>query len=138
MGGAGALHLGFKYPELFGAVASFSAALIADTEIKSGMNLDMLNTMFGGHISRYDAEGAWTLVERNADKIRGRTNIRLICGDQDQLLARTEWMAGILTRLKIPHDFIESRGAPHSVKEVLARLDSDPFEFYGRAFASFK
>jgi acetyl esterase/lipase/esterase/lipase superfamily enzyme len=138
MGGAGALHLGFKYPELFGSVASLSAALIASDQFTEGMNLDMLKTYFGGDIANYDAQGAWTLAGKDADRIRGRTNIRLICGDKDALLARSQWMSGILTRLKIPHTLTESHGAPHSVKEVLARLDSDPFEFYGEAFAAFR
>jgi acetyl esterase/lipase len=137
MGGAGALHLGFKYPDLFGTVASIAAALIPKEQFTSGMNLEMLKTTFGGDLARYDAEGAWSIVEKNADQIRGRTNIRLICGDQDALLARSKWMSEILTRLNLSHQLIESKGAPHSVKEVLARLDDDPFAFYGKAFAQF-
>jgi hypothetical protein len=38
-------------------------------------------------------------------------------------------MTGILDRLNIPHQFYTSPGAPHSVKEVLACLDTDAFEF---------
>ena len=98
----------------------------------------MLKTYFGGDIANYNAEGAWTLAEENAEKTHRRTNIRLICGDKDALLARSQWISEILTRFNIPHTLTESHGAPHSVKEVLARLDSDPFEFYGKAFAAFK
>ena len=47
-------------------------------------------------------------------------------------------MSETLTRLNIAHQLIESPGSPHALKEVLSRLDNNPFEFYGRAFAKFK
>lgn len=137
MGGAGALHLGFKYPDLFGSIASLSAALIPTNEMTGEMNQEMITTMFGNDLARYDAEGAWSEAVKNADKIRGRTYIRLICGDKDGLLVRSQWMSGILDRLDIAHELIESKGAPHSVKEVLARLDVNPFEYYAKVFAKF-
>jgi S-formylglutathione hydrolase FrmB len=138
MGGAGALHLGFKYPELFGTVAGISAALVPDSDFTSGMNLYMLKTYFGGDIANYNAQGAWTLADKNAAQLRNQTNIRLIVGDKDGLRVRSQWMSGILDRLNIPHQFYTSPGAPHSIKEVLARLDTNPFEFYAHAFAQFK
>lgn len=138
MGGFGSLHLGFKYTDLFGSVAAFAPALVAEDQMTSGPMLEMLNASFGGKVANFNAAGGWTEVEKNVDKIRGRTYIRLICGDKDTLLERAKWMSDILTRLNIEHGFTVSKGAPHPVKIQLSRLDSNPFEYYGRAFAKFK
>jgi hypothetical protein len=56
----------------------------------------------------------------------------------EALMARNEWFHELLTRLNIQHDFVISKGAIHNLREELSRLDSNPFEFYARAFARAK
>ena len=55
MGGFGALHLAFKYPELFASVASFAAALV--------------DAPFGGDAEYFKAEAPAALLAKNADKL---------------------------------------------------------------------
>lgn len=117
MGGFGALRLGFKYTETFGSVASFSAALVDSAPTK---------------------ETPQAMVEKNADKIRGRTSIRMFVGDQDSLKGVNDAFNQLLTKLNLAHSFALSKSAPHAVKEVLARLDTDPFEYYAKVFANVK
>jgi endo-1,4-beta-xylanase len=122
MGGFGALRLAFKYPELFASVSSFAAALV--------------DAPFGGDAEYFKTQAPAALLEMNAAKLRGRTMIRLIVGDKDNLQVPNRAFDEALTRMNVPHQFHISTGAPHSVREVIARLDVNPFEHYARAFAS--
>lgn len=62
--------------------------------------------------------------------------IRLIVGDKDNLQVPNRAFDEALTLMNVPHQFYISKGAPHSVREVIARLDVNPFEHYAKAFAS--
>lgn len=135
MGGAGALHMAFKYPELFGSVSTFASALLPAALAASPAAVqNQANNFFGGDVAKMEAEGAWSLAVKNADKIKGRMVVRLICGELDRLLAPNQWMSKQLDSLGISHEFIVSKGAPHSVKEVIARLDQSPFGYYAKVF----
>jgi hypothetical protein len=95
-----------------------------------------LRRVFDGDVEYYKASAPWAEAEKNADKIRGRISIRMIVGDRDGVLPANQWFHEVLTRLNIPHQFVIVKGAGHMVREVLSRLDSNPFEFYAQAFAS--
>jgi acetyl esterase/lipase len=123
MGGGGSLRIGFKYPDLFGSVASFAAAV--------GIGVPPAGDSA--------TETPVTLLEKNIDKIRGRTSIRMIVGDQDTLTkGPNEEFDRLLTKMNVPHSFTFSKGAPHSVEETLARLESNPFEYYATVFGKVK
>ena len=79
MGGYGAGHLGFKYPELFGTVVINAGALIDP----SPANIQQTGPMFGVFSKdneRRVAEHPQTLARKNVDQIRNKTNIRIGCG----------------------------------------------------------
>ena len=137
MGGAGALRLGFKYPELFAAVSATAPGL-PDLNRLDSLTPERLRTMYGGDVEYFKSTAAQTIVKQNADKIRGRTNIRLIVGDKDALMPRVEEFHELLTKLNIQHDFYISKGSIHNLREELSRCDANPFEVYARAFASYK
>jgi acetyl esterase/lipase len=139
MGGAGSLRIGFHHPELFGTVSSTAAGIVdSSQQARNAANNERFRIMYSGDMDYYQSSTAWAIVETNADKIRGRTNIRMIVGDNDGLMARNQWFHELLTRLKIQHEFVISKGAIHNLREELSRLDSNPFEFYARAFAAAK
>jgi acetyl esterase/lipase len=139
MGGAGSLRIGFNHPELFGTVSSTAAGIVdSSQQARNTGNNERLRIMYSGDMDYYQASTAWAIVEKNADKIRGRTNIRMIVGDNDALMARNQWFHELLTRLNIQHQFVISKGAIHNLREELSRLDSNPFEFYAKAFAHAK
>jgi acetyl esterase/lipase len=128
MGGGGSLRIGFKYPDLFGSVAAFAAAV-----------------SIGNRPGAAPAEAApatetpMTLLQKNVDKIRGRTNIRLIVGELDSMTkGPNEEFDKLLTKMNVAHSFTVSKGAPHSVEETMARLEINPFEYYAKVFANVK
>lgn len=118
MGGFGAAHLGFKYPDVFGAVSMFSAALFDESNDK-----DFL-----------EATSPWKLVARNADAIRGRTTIRMIVGDQDSLLELNRNFDLLLNSLNIEHQYVVLPGIGHNAALLYQGLGDGAFAFYAKAW----
>lgn len=133
MGGSGAAKLGFKYPDIFGSISICSGALhTADT--LGGRNGDMLDSVYGGR-ERVDTESnPWLLAERNADKVRGRTSVRIAVGSRDPLQSKIAAFHELLDRLKIEHEFTVIEAAPHSPAPVYAGLKDKNWAFYTTAF----
>jgi enterochelin esterase-like enzyme len=118
MGGFGAAHLGFKYPEVFGTVSMFSAALFDESSDE-----DFL-----------EATSPWRLVFKNAAVIRGRTLIRMIVGDQDPMLELNRKFDLLLASLNIPHDYIVVARLGHNEARIYKYLGDSAFLFYRRAW----
>ncbi len=135
MGGSGAAKLGFKYPDLFGAISICSGALHTADSL-GGRNGDMLDSVYGGR-ARFDAQSnPWLLAERSADQVSGRTSIRIAVGSRDPLQSKNAAFHELLDRLKIDHEFTVIEGAPHSPTPVYAGLGDTNWAFYSRAFSS--
>jgi enterochelin esterase-like enzyme len=120
MGGFGAAHLGFKYPDVFGAVSMFSAALFDNSNDKAFL----------------EATSPWKLVARNADAIRGRTPIRMIVGDQDSLLELNRKFDLLLDSLNIEHQFVVLPGIGHNAALLYQGLGDGAFAFYAKAWGA--
>jgi putative tributyrin esterase len=155
MGGFGALHLGFKYPELFGAVTSISAAISPPEEFnareeertapqaqeqqskKKKSRPNLFETTFGGNMDYARVNSPWALVKENAGAIRERTALRMIVGKEDMLLDVNRRFHVYLTSLRIPHEYVEVEEGCHSYYEVIDKLsDKGIFGFYVKAFSS--
>jgi acetyl esterase/lipase len=138
MGGFGAAHLGFRYPDLFGAI-SISAGALIDFSARStedGRPSRVFKTVWGGDAARFHADDPSTLARANADRVRGRTAVRSFCGDQDSLLGRKELFHRLLQELDIEHEYTVVPGAAHPYDDKIERLGVGHFAFFGRAFAS--
>lgn len=131
MGGFGATRLGFKYPELFGSISSIDGALLGVEQIKQRHKL-IFDRVFGSE-ERCIAESPFTLTEKNADAVRGRTVIRLSVGPLREPNARYH---SLLERLDIAHEYEEFEGVPHSHPVIYERLADKNWDFYRRAFAA--
>ncbi len=116
MGGSGTAKFGFKYPDLFGSISIFAAAL-RPADAQSSPSL---------------------LAEKNADQVRGRTPLRIAVGGRDPLLGKNTEFHELLERLKIKHEFTVIEGAPHSPAPVYAGLGDANWAFYRKAFAPVK
>jgi enterochelin esterase-like enzyme len=134
MGGYGALHLGMKYPDLFGAISSVAPAILQDL---SREPRERTFDTFADDEPYYDANGPWTLARTNVAALRQRTVIRLLAGDQDARL-RAAIMAfdRLLTELDVPHQFTEVKGAGHVYKDIVEGLRADGYAFWRQAFRS--
>jgi endo-1,4-beta-xylanase len=130
MGGYGAAHLAFKYPELFGIVGIMAGALI---EPRAQVMPGLFEKMFGGDQARVEANDPFTLVRKNADAIRGRTAIRIAVGDQDQLRIRDALFHDLLTKLKIEHEWELVPGVGHNGVLFYKTLGASAFGYYRKA-----
>lgn len=133
MGGAGAPKIGFKYPELFGAVSILAGAL-HDLESYQSRG-SAFQDIYGGKADYFEANSPWNLVEKNAEAIRGKTAVRVIVGGKDGLLGRNTAYHELLDKLKIAHDFAVVSDAPHSPGPLFDGVGDQTWAFFKRAFA---
>jgi len=113
MGGYGALHLGMRHPDVFGAASAHSAALISKfpdplpTEGRWGFYARVLQEPFGAPLNEpyFDANNPLTLAE-HPERF---ANLKLYfdCGDQDRygFDAGAKELDQILTSRGFPHQF---------------------------------
>jgi enterochelin esterase-like enzyme len=130
MGGYGSLHLGFKYPELFGVVSSIAPSITTyEMERK-----EVVVPTFEDDADYFNANSPSALIQQNAGYIRKNTTIRLLVGDQDFLYDLIQKFHRKLTDLQINHQYAIAKGADHDYREVISKLDFDSFTFWANAF----
>jgi endo-1,4-beta-xylanase len=129
MGGYGAGHLGFKYPELFGTVVIDAGALI-DFNLLNVPKGGPMSGVFGTDNDRRVAEFPLTLARKNADKLRDKTHIRIGCGSRDGLLPRNEALHEVLTQLNIKHDYEIVPDVAHAAQLYYEKLGTKMFAFH--------
>ncbi|MBI3875092.1 MAG: esterase family protein [Verrucomicrobia bacterium] len=135
MGGYGAAHLGFKYPELFGTVVVNAGALI-DPNLTNIPKDGPMFPVFGEDNARRVAEHPLTLAKKNADKLRGQTRIRIGCGSLDNLLPRNKELHELLTELHIEHDYEIVPDVAHESPVYYRKLGTKVFEFHAKSLAA--
>jgi enterochelin esterase-like enzyme len=136
MGGYGAAHLGFKYPELFGAVVVDAGALILDSTMTGPNLVEIYKGGFASDKARFLAEHPTTLVEKNADQIRGKTLIRVGVGSDDKLLVRNRDLHEQLDKLKIEHEYEVADGVGHMAPAYYKKLGDKCFAIHKKAFTA--
>jgi len=111
MGGFGAAHLGFKYPELFGTVVVNSGAL---------RDADWFPA----------EEHPKQLARKNADKLRGQTHIHIGCGSLDDLLPANQQLHEVLDELHIENLYEVVPDVPHDPRKYYDKVGTKFFEFH--------
>jgi S-formylglutathione hydrolase FrmB len=115
MGGYGALHMAFKYPQLFGSASAHSAAIFVnpsgDSRLITGGRFDVMGMVYGSPMDKafYAKNSPLTLAREHAVGLRGGlhgTKIYFDCGTEDGygFDAGTRALDAELTRLKVPHE----------------------------------
>ena len=133
MGGYGALHLGFKYPEVFGVISAVAPA-VRDT-LADEPAIRTADTFFGDE-AYFQANSPLTLAKTSSTKIlAAKTVIRVLSGTLDDLKPFLDRFDKLLVGLGIPHTIVESQGARHDYTEILAKYPGDPYAFWKSAFA---
>jgi endo-1,4-beta-xylanase len=130
MGGFGAAHLGFKYPDVFGAVCVDAGALLREAALDG----PILTPVFKGDRDRFRAEHPLQLVEKNVEKIRGRTTIRVGVGGDDSLLPRNRELHELLEKLKVEHRYEVVAGVGHNARDYYEKLGSKCLEVHRAVF----
>jgi len=143
MGGFGAAHLGFKYPDLFGAVSIMAGALLDDDSAAGAPDLIATPGLFEkcfGNLDYFHAGSPWVVVLEHTDRIRrqntaGRiTAVRIAVGDNDSLLGRNTRYHQLLAELGIAHEFAVLPGVPHDPGAIYDALGARGPAFYRTAF----
>lgn len=141
MGGFGAARLGFKYPQLFGAVSILAGgplgldfagprATANPTERER-----ILKAAFGGDLDYYRAQHPITIAEQQADAVRGKGIVRIAVGSRDSSGPLNRAYSEHLTKLKIDHTVSIVPEAGHDTLALLQGLGEANWEFYQKAFA---
>ncbi len=133
MGGAGAPKIGCKYPELFGTVSILGGALHDLESYKTRGTA--FQDIYGGKEEYFQTNSPWKLVEKNADAIRGKTSVRIVVGDKDNLLGRNRGYHDLLDKLKIGHEFHVIKDVGHAAGPLYDGLGDKNWQFYTQAFA---
>ena len=132
MGGAGAAKWGFKFPDIFGSISIIDGALDA-SEDASAKKKETIDSIYGGDIERYRAANPFKLAEKNADKMKGRTTIRIVTRTAG-LGGANEKFHELLDRLGLAHEFYKIPDAPHSPNPLYEGLGERNWPFYVKAF----
>lgn len=133
MGGFGALHLGLKFPNLFGAISAIAPSILRNLSEEPAYRTYYT---FDGDQNYYEEVGPWNLAKLNARMLNEeKTKLRILCGEYDSRLLPTlheyhEW----LKKLNIEHTFITVKGAGHDYQEILEGYGQSTFTFWADAF----
>ena len=136
MGGFGTAHLGFKYPDQFGAMSIMAGALLDTDSVASSMYPELFEKNFGSNKAYFHEGSPWVLAERNAAQIRGRTLVRIGVGELDGLYERNLTYHEMLERLGIANEFFGVPGVAHNGRQFYEKLGATAFRFYQRAFGA--
>jgi len=139
MGGYGATHLAFKFPELFGVVSNLAGAVLDVDFFATFSKGRILEDVFSGDREAFQRNHPFTLAEKNADAIRGRTFVRIVVGDKDTgrgTLQANRKFHQLLEQLKFQHGYVEVPGVRHSYRALYDTLGDAAFEFFAKAFGT--
>jgi len=139
MGGYGSARFGFKYPELFRSVSIVGAGPL-QSELKSTPRAsriqaeELLRRAFGGKQEIFREVSPRKLAERNAQKIKEGTLIRMVIGDKDETFGNNTDFHHHLESLGIPHSWTVIPGVGHEPERVFVALGDENWSFYRQAF----
>lgn len=133
MGGYGAAHLGFKYPDTFGTIVINAGALL-DPNLTIAPKDGPMFAVFGEDGARRVAEHPLTLAKQNADKLRA-THIRIGCGALDSLLPRNKELHDLLTELHIEHEYETVPDVAHESPLYYRKLGTKVYEFHRKSLS---
>ncbi len=141
MGGYGAFHMAFRYPQLFGSVSTLMAALRESPppDFRAGGNQreeDLASAVFGEpfNLAYYKAQSPFTLARTAPVEELRRTAIYFDCGSDDHygFAEGARAMDKLLTRLGVKHEAHVDPGG-HDVKFVMQHFAA-ALEFESHAF----
>ena len=118
MGGFGALHTAFKYPDNFGKVTALSSALIVHeiAKLKPGTdngvaNYDYYRECFGELDKVEESDNNPEVLVKRLKESGRLPEIFMSCGTEDFLLEKNREFHTYLDSIEVPHTYIESKGS---------------------------
>lgn len=131
MGGYGAFHLSFKFPDLFSSAVSMGGAVSnADRMIE-------FRRARGTEMEKVYREGdPWVLARDNAAKVKGRLAMRLYVGDKDGTFKSHGPFVDHLKSLELAADLQVLEGVEHNPGQYFPKVALEMLEFQAAAFRS--
>jgi enterochelin esterase-like enzyme len=136
MGGYGAARLGFKNPELFGAVSILAGGPL-DLDFQGPRAVGnpterqrILNETFGGDLDDYKAKSPLTIVEGKAKDLRGQSRVRVVVGTRDFTAELNRAFSSHLKKHEIEHEFKLVPEIGHDTMALLKGLGEVNWDFY--------
>lgn len=126
MGGGAALYYAVKHPELFGGVTAYAGTYHHYLEqgfLTVGAPCERAEE-FRQKILRSPErtqDNILSLLNKNADRIRGRLRLELRVGSEDVLHCENDILHLHLNELGIQHSYIEIGGAGHTLDSIVYR-----------------
>lgn len=118
MGGFGALHTAFAFPENFGKTAAMSSALIIHQiarmkpDADNGLaNYDYYREYFGDLETVEESDSNPEMLVKRLKASGSIPEIYMCCGTEDFLLEENRAFHGFLDGIEVPHAYFESKGA---------------------------
>ncbi|MBO3841076.1 MAG: prolyl oligopeptidase family serine peptidase [Candidatus Brockarchaeota archaeon] len=136
MGGFGALHLGLKHSNLFGAISAIAPSILRDLSEEPTYRTYYT---FNCDQNYYEEIGPWHLAKLNARVLNWeKTKLRILCGEYDSRLLPAlheyhEW----LKKLNVEHEFVTVKGAGHDYREIFRGYGQCVFTFWANGFKDF-
>lgn len=131
MGGRGSIRLAMKHPDLFCSV--FCQAGKVPRLLKLFDSLEpaqRAKQLLGSDRTRWENNDVYRVTSRNADRIRGRVRIRIVCGTKDPHLSSLRDFHQHLSQLKLDHTYIELEGLAHDRTKMIDTLRSGWFDYH--------
>lgn len=128
MGGWGAGHLGFKYPELFCAVTMVSPPFHPHNLFPQ------LGRIFSGDEAAYYSEDPVTIARRNVSQLKDAVRIRLLVGNDDGNLGYVHAFAVRLKEWGYGFEYTVVPGVAHNDLDLYEHLSCPTFGFYEGVF----
>jgi acetyl esterase/lipase len=106
---------------------------VIDPEALREKRRDVFEQVYGSDREYCREQSPWTWARLNADKVRGRTLVRVHVGSADGLLEKNRKFHELLDELGVKHDWSVIEGASHDPDVFFAKF-AGLLPFYGRAF----
>lgn len=136
MGGYGSLYLGFRHPDLFGAISAISPSLLPSLD---DFPEERTKEFFDGKADFWHANHPLNLAKVNAAEVKDLgTAIRVMWGGNDERLTGCiKDYVRLLQQLEIPHQEWEIEGLEHDALGVIKGVPEDDLAgFWTEAFAT--
>ncbi len=136
MGGYGAARLGFKYPQLFGAVSVLAGGPL-DLDFAgpraTGNPAErerILKDTYGGDLGYYRSQHPIAIVQKQADAVRGKVRVRIAVGARDDTAPLNRAFSEHLRKLNIAHTSTIVPNVGHETLALLKGLGDANWGFY--------
>ncbi|GMR17542.1 MAG: hypothetical protein BMS9Abin32_669 [Gammaproteobacteria bacterium] len=133
MGGYGAAFLGVKYQQHFASISILAGALHTPETLRDRRRA-IFDHVFSADMAYARQRSPWTVIENNADTLRGNMRIRIYAGADDGLL---EWNRNyhlLLDKLEIEHEWGIVPHSPHDLEILMQNWQGNFFDYYRRVF----